>query len=92
MVSPQDMRAVGYEFHNRNNSVFIYGTYDKRTYQFEREKIMSVDYGLDFYAPQTLQTADGRRIMVGWMQSWDAKLANDFSNWSGMMTLPKRAF
>ena len=92
MVSPQDMRAVGYEFHNGNNSVFIYGTYDKRTYQFEREKIMSVDYGLDFYAPQTLQTADGRRIMVGWMQSWDAKLANDFSNWSGMMTLPRELF
>ncbi|MCI9646108.1 MAG: glycoside hydrolase family 32 protein [Lachnospiraceae bacterium] len=89
MVSPQDMRAVGYEFHNGNNSVFIYGTYDKLTYQFEREKIMSVDYGLDFYAPQTLQTADGRRVMVGWMQSWDAKLTNDFCNWSGMMTLPR---
>ena len=89
MVSPQDMRAVGYEFHNGNNSVFIYGHYDKLTHQFEREKIMSVDYGLDFYAPQTLQTADGRRIMIGWMQSWDAKLTNDFCNWSGMMTLPR---
>ena len=89
MVSPQDMRAVGYEFHNGNNSVFIYGYYDKATYRFEREKILSVDYGLDFYAPQTLQTADGRRVMVGWMQSWDAKLANEFCNWSGMMTLPR---
>ena len=44
---------------------------------------------LDFYAPQTLQTVDGRRIMIGWMQSWDAKLTNDFWNWSGMMTLPR---
>ena len=25
MVSPQDMRAKGYEFHNGNNSLFIYG-------------------------------------------------------------------
>ncbi len=48
-----------------------------------------MDYGLDFYAPQTLQTADGRRIMIGWMQSWDAKLTNSSLNWSGMMTLPR---
>ena len=89
MVSPQDMRAVGYEFHNGNNSVFIYGDYDNSTYRFVREKIMSVDYGLDFYAPQTLQTEDGRRIMIGWMQSWDAKLEDDCCNWSGMMTLPR---
>lgn len=89
MVSPQDMRAVGYEFHNGNNSVFIYGDYDNSTYRFVREKIMSVDYGLDFYAPQTLQTEDGRRIMIGWMQSWDAKLEDECCNWSGMMTLPR---
>ena len=60
MVSPQDMRAVGYEFHNGNNSVFIYGDYDKSTYRFVREKIMSVDYGLDFMRPRLCRqkTAD----------------------------------
>lgn len=26
-----------------------------------------LDYGFDFYAPQTLLTADGRRVMCGWM-------------------------
>jgi len=89
LVSPQDMRAKGYEFHNGNNSIFIYGYYDKSAHQFEREKVTSADYGLDFYAPQTLQTADGRRIMIGWMQSWDAKLTTSSLNWSGMMTLPR---
>ncbi len=89
LVSPQNMRARGYEFHNGNNSVFIYGHYDKSIHQFERETITSADYGLDFYAPQTLQTADGRRIMIGWMQSWDAKFMKDFLDWSGMMTLPR---
>ncbi len=80
---------MGYEFHNGNNSAFIYGQYDKMSYQFKREKIFSADYGLDFYAPQTLQTADGRRIMVGWMQSWDAKFMHDFLDWSGMMAFPR---
>lgn len=89
LVSPQDMRAKGYEFYNGNHSIFIYGYYDRSVYQFKREKVVSVDYGLDFYAPQTLQTTDGRRIMIAWMQSWDMKLANNFLNWSGMMTFPR---
>ena len=89
LVSPQHMRAEGYEFHNGNNSAFICGHYDKKTHQFQREKIISADYGLDFYAPQTLQTEDGRRIMIGWMQSWDAGFMNDFPEWYGMMTLPR---
>lgn len=89
MVSPQDMRAVGYEFHNGNNSIFIYGSYDKSIYRFERKKVTSVDYGLDFYAPQTMLTEDGRRIMIGWMQSWDAKFMKDYLEWSGMMTIPR---
>lgn len=89
LVSPQDMEAVGYEFHNGNNSIFIYGTYDKSTLQFKREKVTSADYGLDFYAPQTLLTDDGRRIMIGWMRSWDSKVMNDGFDWSGMMTIPR---
>ncbi len=89
LVSPQDMRAVGYEFHNGNNSMFIYGSYDKKVHRFEREEITSADYGLDFYAPQTLLTEDGRRIMIGWMQSWDAGFMKDFLDWSGMMTIPR---
>ena len=35
-----------------------------------RQYVQSIDYGLDFYAPQTLLAPDGRRIMVAWMQNW----------------------
>lgn len=89
MVSPQDMRAKGYEFHNGNNSVFIYGSYDREAHRFERHRVSSVDYGLDFYASQTVQAADGRRILIGWMQSWDAHIMKDIFAWSGMMTIPR---
>lgn len=89
LVSPQDMRAQGYEFHNGNNSIFLYGDYEESTYRFRREKAASADYGLDFYAPQTVLAPDGRRIMVGWMQSWDAKLMDGRFGWSGMMTIPR---
>ncbi|MDX1301376.1 sucrose-6-phosphate hydrolase [Photobacterium sp.] len=29
--------------------------------------LTTLDYGFDFYAPQTAEAADGRRLMVGWM-------------------------
>lgn len=89
LVSPQDMRARGLEFHNGNNAIFIYGQYEKESRQFQREKITSADYGLDFYAPQTLLTQDGRRILIGWMQSWDAAITPASYQWSGMMTIPR---
>ncbi len=89
VVSPQDMRAEGLEFHNGNNSIFIYGQYDKESHEFKREKVTSADYGLDFYASQTLLAQDGRRILVGWMQSWDANITPADFQWSGMMTVPR---
>lgn len=92
MISPQEMDAQGLEFHNGNNTAFLIGTYDKEKMQFSREKIQSVDYGLDFYAPQTMQTEDGRRIMIGWMQSWDNPMYPDTQRWSGMMTIPRELF
>lgn len=88
-VSPQDMRAQGLEFHNGNNSIFLYGQYDKAFHTFTRDKVTAVDYGLDFYASQTLEAEDGRRIMIGWMQSWDAKITPAGFQWSGMMTIPR---
>lgn len=89
MVSPQDMRAEGLEFHNGNNSIFIYGQYDKESHEFKREKVTSADFGLDFYAPQTLLAPDGRRILIGWMQSWDSNITPADFRWSGMMTVPR---
>ena len=44
---------------------------------------------MDFYAPQTVETADGRRVMVGWLQSWDNYLTPEEFEWSGMMAVPR---
>ena len=57
--------------------------------KFTREKVQCVDYGLDFYAPQTMETEDGRRVVIGWMQSWDNPMYPDTQRYSGMMTIPR---
>ena len=70
VVSPQEMRPVGLEFHAGGGTAALIGTYDKENFRFTRENVQAIDYGIDFYAPQTLQTYDGRRVMIGWMQNW----------------------
>ncbi|MGL6201642.1 MAG: glycoside hydrolase family 32 protein [Lachnospiraceae bacterium] len=89
MVSPQDMAAEGLEFHNGNGTMFLIGSYDRERRVFERVNVHAVDYGLDFYAPQTMEAYDGRRIMVAWMKSWDADICIEGCGWSGMMTFPR---
>ena len=69
--------------------MYFIGDYDKEDYKFDYKNVYSIDDGLDFYAPQTMVAEDGRRIMIGWMQSWDANIRPAGQKWSCMMTLPR---
>ncbi len=90
LVSPQDMSPIGLEFHAGNANVCLIGSYDEATNTFERESVQAIDYGIDFYAPQTLLTPDGRRVMIGWMQNWNTVGGKPRDiRWFGQMTLPR---
>lgn len=90
IVSPQEMCAQGLEFHNGNDVICLTGTYDRTQHHFTRELVSAVDYGLDFYAPQTMETPDGRRVLIGWMQAWEnSHLCPDNAKWNGMFTIPR---
>lgn len=90
IVSPQFMMADGREFHNGNNSVYFLGKYENKNQFWERNGVPhTLDYGLDFYAPQTVSSTDGRRILIGWLQSWDNYLKPEDYKWSGTMTIPR---
>lgn len=89
ITSPQNMSATAYEFHNGHNAVYFVGDYDEETHTFDKGCPHALDYGLDFYAPQTTQLPDGRRILVAWMKSWDSLAIPDGQEWQGMMTLPR---
>ena len=90
LVSPQDMLPQGFEYHNGNGTVCIIGNYDNETDTFIEEENQAIDYGIDFYAPQTVVAPDGRRIMIGWMQNWDTcNLHSPERPWFGQMSLPR---
>ena len=90
LVSPQDMLPQGFEYHNGNGTVCIIGTYDEASENFVEERNQAIDYGIDFYAPQTILAPDGRRIMIGWMQNWDTCNPTMIqTSWFGQMSLPR---
>ena len=91
LTSPQDMLPSGFEYHNGNGTLCLIGSYDEERMVFEEETDHAVDYGIDFYAPQTVLTPDGRRVMIGWMQNWDTVLQHRTvkMNWYGQMSLPR---
>lgn len=90
IVSPMEMEAEGLEYPNGHGVVCQIGTYDDETGTFTCEHAQTVDYGVDFYAPQSTQTPDGRRVMIGWMQNW--AFVNQHAEtepWFGQMALPR---
>ena len=90
LVSPQEMTAIGLEFHPGNANVCLIGSYDKKAHHLNRENVQAIDYGLDFYAPQTLLTNDGRRVMIAWMQNWETSSCKiQELRFFGQMTLPR---
>ncbi len=90
LVSPVEMRPIGLEFHAGHGTVCIVGSYDKEKNEFIREHIQAVDYGIEFYAPQTLQTQDDRRIMIGWLANWNTLAGKPRDcRWYGQMAIPR---
>ena len=90
LVSPQEMAAIGLEFHPGNANVALIGKFDRKTNHLLREYVQAIDYGLDFYAPQTLLTEDGRRVMIAWMQNWETSTCKvEELRFFGQMSLPR---
>lgn len=48
----------------------LIGSLQRGGANFRVESVQRIDYGLDFYAPQTFLDDKKRRIMIGWMGDW----------------------
>lgn len=88
VLSPQDMKENGRGIHNGHNATVFIGRFNGNTFEPQSE-MLPLDYGFDFYAPQTFTHPDGRQIMIGWMSSWHAPIAAEGQSWSSQMTLPR---
>ena len=88
--SAHEMKNEGLEFHPGDGTVCHIGLFDDAEKRLLDEHVQTIDYGLDFYAPQTMETADGQRVMIGWMQSWaSSRVGHPDLPIYGQMTLPR---
>lgn len=89
--SPQNVPQRGCRYQNKHSSVYSIGKLDRGTAVFDGSEPREIDFGPDFYAPQSLEAPDGRRIMIAWMQMWERTVPPDElgHGWAGAMTLPR---
>lgn len=67
----------------------LIGSYDSKNKSFNPLSRQILDYGVDFYAPQTTVLPDGRRVLIAWMNSWENLLSPENTGWAGMMCVPR---
>ena len=93
LCSPQFLKSEdGAKHQNVHSSVYMLGKMDLQDGRFDLQSFDDIDSGMDFYAPQTLETPDGRRIMIAWMNNWDKDYPSSADGWVGSMTFPRELF
>lgn len=90
-VCPQGMASQEFKFQNIYQSGYFSDVnYDKIDSDAKQGQFKEWDSGFDFYAPQTFETQDKRRVLVGWAGVPDAPYDNEPSvkeGWQHSMTL-----
>ena len=74
------------QFQNNYHATYALGTLEGN--QLNAEHIEELDYGFDFYAPQTVQNSD--RILFGWIGLPDLTYPTDKYKWHSTLTMPRQ--
>lgn len=54
-----------------HTAVYLVGDFDYETGRFVSHISGELDWGLDYYAPQSFLVPDGRRMMAAWANEWE---------------------
>lgn len=80
---------------NAEKTVYAVGHMDFENCRFTIETTGELDYGMDYYAAQTMLDPKGRRLVIAWQNSWEwLPWFNDFGrteqeNWRGSLSYPR---
>lgn len=91
IVSPQYMKSQGNNYKNLHSTIYMIGKFYEEKGTFEFNDYYPIDYGFDFYAPQTTIDNKGRRLIIAWMDMWESEMPTQSNGhkWAGAMTLPR---
>ncbi|MFG6150103.1 glycoside hydrolase family 32 protein [Halobacillus sp. B23F22_1] len=82
IVSPMNM-ADG-------KNIIMVGEMNYNNGKFTPESVKEIDDGNDFYAAQTFEDEQGRRILIAWMDTWQTDFPTKTEGWAGAMTIPRQ--
>lgn len=82
-------KPQGYSGRNGHNTGYVVGRWQPGSDFEVTSKYAQYDLGHNFYAPQTMQAPDGRRILFAWMGGFDRPLASVADHWSGQQCTPR---
>ncbi len=69
---------------------YVVGEFDGVTFRADGRPTAWLDHGRDCYAGVTFHgVADGRRLLVAWMSSWEYARDTPTGSWRGAMTFPR---
>lgn len=83
-----DRHVLLFSVFPRAGTYYSLGTFDGQ--RFTPEDVRPLDLGLDFFAPQTLLDAHGRRIMIGWIGEDRSDEMQQTAGWSGIQSVPRQ--
>jgi beta-fructofuranosidase len=81
IVSPMNMGDT--------KTMYVSGNFDYQTGKLTAGYQERLDYGFDFYAPQTFADDRGRRILFAWMNMWGTAMPEKEDHWMGAFTVPR---
>jgi beta-fructofuranosidase len=87
---PMGPEPSGYQARNGHNAGYVVGTWEPGEEFEQLTDFRPIDWGHQYYAPQTLQAPDGRRIAYAWMGSFTLPIATQRADgWCGQFTVPR---
>ncbi|MGV2937837.1 glycoside hydrolase family 32 protein [Providencia sp. AGC89] len=89
LFSPQGKKAEKYQYRNLFQNGYLVGNWSPNSPYTITHQFTELDFGQDFYAPQTFLSKDGRRIAIAWMDMWESHMPSQKDGWSGCFTLPR---
>lgn len=91
ITCPQGVQQQGYRFANVHQCGYFPLDIDFTTGSYELKEFHELDHGFDFYAPQSFEDEQGRRILIGWMGLPDIDYTNPTTKqgWQHALTMPR---
>lgn len=91
ITCPQGVAQEGYRFANVHQCGYFPVSIDFKHKTCEFQEFHELDYGFDFYAPQSFEDEKGRRILIGWMGLPDIDYTNPTTEygWQHALTIPR---